>query len=431
MVALIAKGHPAYRKVFERTGMSPADVQTLEDLAKFPLTRKEDYMSAPEDYRLALADLPVAERTLWDIVYTTGTTTGRPTPLYTTTFDYYNILELQKRMAAIRGMDGNDVIANLYPLTPHPHGAFLRANYAAMVLGATLVAGFSGQSYGAYPVHRRLPEVVQLLARSGATVLWGVPSYIRRVLLAAEEMGVALPRVRMCAVSGEPCPPEMAAELKKRLAAVGAKDVIISNSLGATEMQGGMVECCEGSGFHNPAPDLFYLEVVDESGRRLPDGETGLLALTHLNRRGTVLFRYVLGDVVKLSNEPCPYCGRVGGRIISQPVRTKGMVKIRGMLVNTELINREMSSLTEVEEFQSVITREDPADPFSMDKLVVRVATRETGEAARARLAELIGERLKAAIGVRPEVVFDQAENIFNPAKQMKPIRLVDERDRR
>ena len=32
--------------------------------------------------------------------------------------------------------------------------------------------------------------------------------------------------------------------------------------------------------------------------RRLPDGESGMLAITHLHRRGTVLLRYLVGDIV-------------------------------------------------------------------------------------------------------------------------------------
>ena len=36
-----------------------------------------------------------------------------------------------------------------------------------------------------------------------------------------------------------------------------------------------------GSGFHSLAPDQVFHEVVDEgNGRRLPEGETGMLAFT-------------------------------------------------------------------------------------------------------------------------------------------------------
>lgn len=426
MIALVRKGHPAYQRQFRELGIEAGDIQSLDDLTALPITHKQDYMQRPEDYRLQIDDLSGPERTLWDVVYTTGTTTGKPTPFYTTTFDYFNLLEIQRRMAHIRGITSSDVIANLYPLTAHPHGAFLRANMAAMVLGAPLVTAFSGSTYGSFPVHRRTDEVVELLARTRATVLWGVPSYIRRVAVRAAEMGVQLPSVRYCAVSGEPCTEGMVAEIKRRLVDLGATSPTVNNSLGATEMQAGMVECREGGGFHNPAPDMFYFEVVDDAGRRLPNGETGLLTLTHLNRRGTVLLRYALGDLASLSDDPCPHCGHVGGRVVSQPFRTKGLLKIRGMLVNTELINQELGAMAGVLEYQSVITKDDPHDEFAMDKLVIRLAIGESESPAA--VAEAVKRRIKAAIGVIPDVEFAAAEVIFDPANQMKPMRIIDKR---
>ncbi len=40
-------------------------------------------------------------------------------------------------------------------------------------------------------------------------------------------------------------------------------------------------------------------EVVDlDTGQPLPDGERGALAITLLARRGTVLLRYLVGDIV-------------------------------------------------------------------------------------------------------------------------------------
>ena len=42
-----------------------------------------------------------------------------------------------------------------------------------------------------------------------------------------------------------------------------------------------------------------------------------MLAITHLHRRGTVLLRYLVGDVVTLARAPCPHCGRDGERIVA------------------------------------------------------------------------------------------------------------------
>ena len=428
MLTLINQAHPAYRRRWKAAKVDLDEIRGVADLERLPLTTKADYTAEPEAYRLSPEQLPPQEGMLWDVVYTTGTTTGRPTPFYSTGFDYYNILELQRRICEIRGITNRDLIANLYPLTPNPHGAFLRCSQAAMVIGAGLVVGFSGSSYGEYPVHRHLDEVVELLVRSQPTILWGVPSYLRRLLVRAGELGAILSRVRMCAVSGEPCPEAMVEELKKRLAGLGAKEVTVNNSLGATEMQGGLVECREGSGFHNPAPDLYYLEVVDEAGRRLPDGETGLLALTHLNRRGTVLVRYVLGDLVQLTEKPCPHCGRAGGRVVSQPVRTGRLAKIRGTLVNVDQIGHQLSAVPGLAEYQIILDHEDPDDRLSMDVLIVRAAANAGWASKQPELVREIATRVKSVTNVTPQVQFTTSGDIFDPEHQMKSTRFIDRR---
>src|SRR4030067_762472 len=83
---------------------------------------------------------------------------------------------------------------------------------------------------------------------------------------------------------------------------------------GASEI-GALAQCREGADWHNPLPETLYNEVVvPDTGEPLPDGERGPLAITHLDRRGTILVRYLVGDRVSLTHEPCPHCGRTRDR---------------------------------------------------------------------------------------------------------------------
>jgi phenylacetate-CoA ligase len=85
-LAAVAAAHPFYRARFRELALAPDDIRSLDDLAALPLTRKEDYISDPEAFRLRPDDLPadfsLEERVLWDVAYTTGTTSGRPSPFY-------------------------------------------------------------------------------------------------------------------------------------------------------------------------------------------------------------------------------------------------------------------------------------------------------------------------------------------------------------
>ena len=85
-LAAVATAHPFYRARFHELGLSPGDIRSLDDVGALPLTRKEDYTSDPEAFRLRPDDLPAdsspEERVLWDVAYTTGTTSGHPSPFY-------------------------------------------------------------------------------------------------------------------------------------------------------------------------------------------------------------------------------------------------------------------------------------------------------------------------------------------------------------
>ena len=72
-----------------------------------------------------------------------------------------------------------------------------------------------------------------------------------------------------------------------------------------------------------------------------------------------------------------------------------------------------------------IIQKSESEDEFSMDEMVVRVATNDPDQ-------KLIGTQVigaaAAAIGVRPRVVFVRANEIFDPNKQAKAVRLIDRR---
>ena len=378
-ISLCFKAHPYYQEVFSRLHLKTEDFQTLDDVYKLPVTTKSDYMKNPLAFRLtALPEFTPYERILWDLSYTTGTTAGMPTPFFNTTHDYFAILEQLKRLCNIIGISAQDTMMNLFPLTPVPHIGFLRTRDYATVIGAPVVNALTGTPYPPYPVHRRLDEAVRMVEMHKGTVLSGIVSYVRRVIMRAEEMGADFSHVRLVVALGEPCPRGMREDMRRRLLRLGANEqnLFISNALGFTEMQGSTGECVELGGGHNPAPDQFYFEVLDEQSHDpLPDGERGLFTVTHLDRRGTVLLRYVVGDLNAISNETCPHCGRQGPRVVTNTIRTAELVNLKGTLINPDTIKEAIATVDGIEEYQIIFTKEQKDDPYSSDQLLVRVAT--------------------------------------------------------
>ncbi|MEA2925688.1 MAG: phenylacetate-CoA ligase, partial [Alphaproteobacteria bacterium] len=165
----VAAAHPFYRVRLRELGIAADDVRSLDDLSALPLTRKEDYISDPEAFRLRPQDLPAdcspEERVLWDIAYTTGTTSGRPSPFYNTAHDAYAIWDQARRCNEAEGLAASDRVANLYPLAGFPTGAFLSVIRSTMIAGLPVVHGLTGSANSEFKVRNSLADALATVAR--------------------------------------------------------------------------------------------------------------------------------------------------------------------------------------------------------------------------------------------------------------------------
>jgi phenylacetate-CoA ligase len=418
MMDLAAVRHPRTRALLASANLSRADFRSLADLRKLPLTTKDDYLADPDAMRLDCSGLAEEAQSIWDVMHTTGSSAGRSTPFVSTTYDFFRILEANRAMLRIRGVRADDVIANLFPLTLRPHGAFIRVLHAASALNVRVVSALPGNPSPEFTLGSGLDRVVEIVAQSRASIVWGVPSYLRRVLARAEERHADFSAVRLAFVTGEGLSEASRDQLTAQLRRLGRPDAWVSISYGATELQGGLVECTPGSGYHNPAPDQFHLQVVDPlTAQPVADGEPGLVVLTHLRRRGTVLLRYSLGDTSVMSHARCPHCGAGTDRLVAIPRRADRLLKIKGMLVNPDVLEQAAEAVLGAREYQFVVERSG-----GVDVLVLKVASRLEND-----LLEKSKAAVKRACGVTPLVDFVSAEALVDP-KRWKAKRVVDQR---
>jgi phenylacetate-coenzyme A ligase PaaK-like adenylate-forming protein len=422
-LAAVGAAHPFYRARFRELGINPDGIRTLDDLQVLPTTGKDDYIANPDSFRLRPGNLPIEcsaeERVLWDVAYTTGTTSG-PSPFYNTAHDAYAIWDQARRCAEAEGLVATDRVANLYPLAGFPTGAFLSVMRTTMIMGLPVVHGLTGSAHSEFKVRNSVAEAVTIVERFRPTVLWGVPSFVRRFLAEAQRQSADLSSVRQVITSGEPMPPALRNEMKDLLNSLGARPIRILARYAFTEMQGGLVQCADHAEGQNVTPDLYYLEVVEaETGRRLPDGESGMLAITHLHRRGTVLLRYLVGDVVRLSRTPCPVCGRIGERVIATPRRVGNTVKCRGMLVNTDVVVDLVSATEGIGQFQIVFSRDE--GPSGMDRMTLRIEADDS-----AALPDDLAELVQRAVSLRPEIELVARGSLYDQERSIKMRRVID-----
>ena len=100
---------------------------------------------------------------------------------------------------------------------------------------------------------------------------------------------------------GETMPPATRAKISK---AYGAR---VYDIYGAREIGRIASECPEGDGHHVHDSNI-YLEIVDDHGKSVMPGESGIVLITTLQNPGMPLIRYRLGDVATVGH-PCS-CGR-------------------------------------------------------------------------------------------------------------------------
>ncbi|OGM27208.1 hypothetical protein A2627_01775 [Candidatus Woesebacteria bacterium RIFCSPHIGHO2_01_FULL_39_28] len=152
-----------------------------------------------------------------------------------------------------------------------------------------------------FEVRREIYKEINLL---GPMVLWGLPSLILELSKYLKKDGVSF-SLRAVYLSGEECGKGESKIIEEFYG------VPLVNWYGGVEANGLGVECplFLGSGFFHMHWERVLIEIVNDSGTLVADGEEGNILITLLDRKTTPLIRYAIGDKGKLMNGKCR-CGR-------------------------------------------------------------------------------------------------------------------------
>ncbi len=302
---------PFYKKRFEENGLSPEDIQTLDDIRKIPFTTKQDLR---DTYPFGIASVPLRECVR---LHSSSGTTGNPTV----------ILHTQKDLDEW----ANQVARNLWMVGARPEDVFQNSS------GYGMFTGGLGFQYGAEKVGMlTIPAAagntrrqIKFMTDFGTTVVHAIPSYATRIYEVMQEEGIDPRRdtkLRILAIGAEPHSHEQRLRIEEML---GVKAY---NSFGMSEMCGPGVafECKEQNGMHI-WEDYYLVEIINpETLEPVPDGELGEMVLTTLNREAMPLLRYRTRDLTRFLPGECP-CGRHHRKIDRMQGRSDDMIVLRGV----------------------------------------------------------------------------------------------------
>ncbi|MDG6221521.1 MAG: AMP-binding protein, partial [Candidatus Thermoplasmatota archaeon] len=419
--------------MFKEKGIDPSSIRTIEDLQKLPLTTKKDFLATeknPYPYKdfilqpneelirsswpkgklikLALskaAGKDVAaelHKEYWPtMVIATSGTTGNNVPFVYSHYDINLFGNSFLRNALTGNLQKKDKGMNLFPFAPHL--AFFH------VVVANIQSDYFLYHTGGGSV-TPTDKAIELAQKLEVTTLFGIPSYIYHFVRTAEESGKKLPKVNRVFGAGERFPEGSKKRIENTLLSMGSKNVEIYDVYGTTEMRTAFSECKPYSQHFHTHPDILICEIVDpKTGEQKGPNESGVLAITSIDGRGSTVLRYLVGDIMEGGMEygKCPHCGSGVPRLIGPIGRMADydeniqLTNVKGTLINLYGFYNILPTIPSVGEWQVVLSKKNN-DPYDVDILTIYASV--AGGANPETVAEEIRRKVSAEMEVTPKV---------------------------
>ncbi|TCM62696.1 phenylacetate-CoA ligase [Acinetobacter calcoaceticus] len=390
---------PVYKAKFDAAGVHPDDFKSLEDLAKFPFTTKQDLR---DNYPYGMFAVPQEKIVR---LHASSGTTGKPTVVGYTQKDIDTWADIVARCLEMAGLSAKDTVQVAYGYGLFTGG--LGAHYGVERLGATVIPMSGGQT----------EKQVQLIQDFKPTAIMVTPSYCVSIIEKLEQqLGSARDTSLKVGIFGaEPWTQELRREIEQRLN-IKALDIY-----GLSEIMGpGVAMQCLGEGEGLTIwEDHFYPEIINpETGEVCEDGELGELVFTTMTKEGLPIIRYRTRDLTRLmagQNLAMRRMDRIVGR-------SDDMLIIRGVNVFPSQIEEQILQIAQLLPNYEILV----AKNGHMDTLHIRTEMCHNCELPAQHLAQLLKQRIKTMIGI--SVTVEVVADATLPRSEGKAKRVIDMR---
>ena len=404
-LAYLQENSPFYQRMFRENHIDITKVKTLEDLQNIPFTTKEDLQKHNDDF------ICVPRSEIRDYITTSGTL-SEPTTFACTEKDLRRLA--YNEAISFTGAGGHP--GEVYQLMTTIDKRFM-AGYAYCM-------GIREMGAGLIRVGNGIPELQwDTINRVHPDAVICVPSFLLRIIKYAEEHGIDY---RNSSIKKAVCIGENLRNDDFSFNLLGSKikekwDIDLYSTYASTEMGTSFCECSAGMGGHHH-PELIICELIDETGKNVPEGEMGELTITTLGVEGMPLLRFRTGDIARFHYEPCQ-CGRQTMRISPIIGRKKQMIKLKGTTLYPASIFDVLDNTDYVENYFVEVKYNE----IGMDHVIAHIGVKEPKE----ELVKDLKDRFRAKLRVAPEIEFNSIGEIHKiqfPDMSRKPIKFIDNR---
>jgi phenylacetate-CoA ligase len=341
------------RIAVERARLSPflrkrIPAGNAEDIwHRIPLLTKEELRTlAPERFH---DEFCIAPRSLAVEYWRSGGATGRPLFYPRSAEDMkWNLMTFERALAII-GATAADCAHISFPLGVHPVAHL----YARAAINHGIGTVWCGAGTNT-PSETQL----ELIDHLKPTIWLGMASYGLHLANLAEVKGFDLKNssVKKIIVAAEPLSPVKRQKLET---AWGAE---VYDHFGMTEAGFVAGEGLGHNGLH-AFTDHWFLEVLDEAGNPVKEGEVGSLAMTALwSNTMTPFLRWSSGDLVSMSRSTSSGNPWDVFPILHHARRTVGFFKVRGVNINHSDLEDALFRETDVVDFRAEVYNEGAND---------------------------------------------------------------------
>ena len=395
---------PYYRKKMEEKGVTPDDIQTIEDLHKLPFLSKKDLRDA---YPYGLLGVPLKDCVR---IHSTSGTTGKRVVAFYTQGDIDLWEDCCARALAAAGATDEDVVQVSYGFGLFTGGAGL--NGGSHKLGSLTVPISSGNT------ERQIMFIQDL----NATVICCTPSYAAYLGESMKEMGLTPKDIPLKAgiFGAEAWSEEMRHSIEETLG-IKAYDIY-----GLTELSGPGVafECSEQKGMHINE-DHFIAEIIDPVTEEvLPEGTQGELVFTAIDKKAFPMMRYRTRDICVLSREKCS-CGRTFIKMAKPMGRSDDMLIIRGVNVFPSQIETVLLEHGYQANYQIIVDRVNNTDTLDVHVEMTPEMFTDNVQEITKRQNDLVAG-LKSMLGLKAKVTLVAPKSITR--SEGKAVRVIDNR---